>query len=178
LFFANFGRRQHPKPEPRVEARPAKRVWVPRNRQLNLFDPPRNTWAHRHGLPEPSRTQRSAELEDLVRDHAERHGWHRSTILRTRLAVRVLASGQAGQPRAFRTSEVLALGEHGIATRPVLDVLREAGLLEHDTTPTIHAWFERQLVGLPDQMTEELRVWFDVLYNGNTRPPRSRPRAT
>ena len=176
LFFANIGRRHHPTPVPRPATGPAKRVWAGRNRQLSLFDPPRNTWAHRHRLPEPARTARSMALENLVRDHAERHGWHRSTILRTRLGVRVLASRQTS-PGAFRTSEVLVLGEHGIATRPVLDVLRANGLLEHDTTPAIEVWFERQLVGLPEQMADELRAWFGVLYKGSSRPPRSRPRA-
>lgn len=177
LFFANIGRRQHRRPRPRVPTGPAKRVWIPRNRQPSLFDPPRNTWAHRHGLPEPARTTRSAALEQLVRDHAHRHGWHRSTIRRTRLGVRVLASAQTGKVQPFRTSDVVALGEHGIPTRPVLDVLRANDLLDHDAAPAIAAWFDRQLAGLPDQIAEELHVWFDVLYSGSTRPPRSRPRA-
>lgn len=177
LFFANFGRREHPKPAPRVAGPPVARRWTPRNRQLGLFDPPRNTWAHRHGLPEPAKTARSDALEVLVRDHARRYGWSRTTTLRTRLAVRVLASRQTGTPGLFRTSDVVALGDHGIPVRPVLEVLRAGELLDDDKTPAIVAWFDRQLAGLPGQMTEELRVWFEVLYNGSTTPPRSRPRA-
>lgn len=65
----------------------------------------------------------------------------------------------------------------GLAVQPVLDVLGAAGMLHDDRTPTIIDWFARQLVGLPEPMAAEVRTWFDVLHNGSTTPPRSRPRS-
>ena len=176
LFFADMSLRRHPR-RTRVTG-----VVKPRRRrppkQLSLFDEPPDTWAHRHGVPEPAKTARSNALEALVRDHATRHGWSRSTVLRTRLAVRVLASRQTNPDGRFLASDVMALQQDlELTAQPVLAVLADADLLDDDRMPAITTWFERQLDGLPAPMVDELRVWFDVQYRGSTSPPRSRPRA-
>lgn len=174
LFFADMGRRSVPR---RVRVLPPPRP--PRRRppsQLDLFDAPPNTWANRHGLPEPPRTARSNALEALVRDHGQRHGWSPNTILRTRLAMRILA-GRHTPEGLFRASDVITLQAFKLTAAPVIAVLDEAGLLDDDRVPTIVTWFERTVADLPATMRDELRVWFDVLYRGSATPPRSRPRA-
>ena len=54
--------------------------------------------------------------------------------------------------------------------------LDDAGLLVDDRSATLTTWFERQITGLPQPMTAELRTWFEVLHHGSTTPPRSHPR--
>lgn len=176
LFFADMGRRRKPQPWPPAAPTPKPR-WVPRPRQLGLFDAPPNTWASRHGLPEPPITARSRALEALVRDHAARHGWGRSAIRRARLAVRVLAGRQTTPDTRFRASEVVSLQAVGLPSTPVIAVLAEAGLLDDDRVPSIVTWFERTIADLPSDVRDELRVWFDVLHRGSAIPPRRRPRA-
>lgn len=176
LFFADMGRRREP-------AHPHVELVTPRSprrrppKQLDLFDAPPNTWANRHGVPEPPKTARSNALEALVRDHAARHGWQRSPTLRARLAVRILAGRQPAADARFRASDVVALQALGLHATPVIAVLADAGLLDDDRIPSIVPWFERTVAGLPDPMRDELRVWFDVLHLGSTTLPRSRPRA-
>jgi hypothetical protein len=63
-----------------------------------------------------------------------------------------------------------------LASGPVREVLAEAGLLDDDRVLAIHAWFIRATAGLPEPMASELRTWFEVMTNGSTTPPRSRPR--
>lgn len=58
----------------------------------------------------------------------------------------------------------------------VRDVLDKAGMLEDDSTPSIEGWFEHKVEGLPEKMRKELRIWFDIMCNGSTTPPRRRPR--
>lgn len=112
-----------------------------------------------------------------MRQHAVRHGWSLTATKRTRLAVRVLLSLQRTPGEPIRASDVVRLSETGLTAAPVLAVLAEAGLLEDDRVPAILPWFERQISGLPTGMTDELRIWFDVLRQGSAVPPRSRPRA-
>jgi hypothetical protein len=64
----------------------------------------------------------------------------------------------------------------GWPVRPVLTILDEVGMLDDDRTPAIETWFQRQVAGLPPQITAELCVWFDVVCHGSTTTPRSRPR--
>jgi hypothetical protein len=179
LFFADLGRRRRPRPGDQPSS--ATVVVSSRRRgagrQLGLFDAQPATWASRRGLPEPAKTPRSIALDALVRDYAVRHGWSRTTIKRTRCAIRVLLSRQTRPDEAIRTSTVVALQDEGLPSAPVLAVLAEAGLLHDDRIPAIVSWFDRQVAELPSQMAGELRVWFDVLHLGSTTAPRSRPRA-
>lgn len=176
LFLANLGRRRHPR-RPRAKPSIKQRLRPVAARQLDLFETLPDTWASRRGLPEPSRTKRSAALDALMVDHAERHGWAASTRKRTRLALRVLATGLVGPTAPIRASDVLALADKGLTVKPVLEMLSAAGLLDDDRVPAIVTWFEHQVTGLPTAMTEELQRWFDVLHLGSKTSPRSRPRA-
>lgn len=175
LFLADMGRRRAPRRSRITNPPRSPRRRPPR--QLDLFDAPPDTWASRHGLPEPAKTARSNRLEALVREHGARHGWSRNTILRTRLAMRVLAGRQRPPAERFRVSDIMQLAELDLYAAPILAVLGEAGLLEDDRVPAIIEWFERHTADLPPVMRDELSVWFDVLHNGSTTTPRSRPRS-
>jgi hypothetical protein len=70
---------------------------------------------------------------------------------------------------------VAELDRISLAVQPILDILAAVDMLEDDREPAIFAWYHRQAAGLPEPMAEEMGVWFDVLHNGSTTPPRSHP---
>jgi len=177
LFLANIGRVSMAPPVERVPRPPARARYARRFRQLSLFDPPANTWLHRHGYDEPPNLQLAGRLDRTCIDHARRHGWSKTTTDRTRLALRAVLGMTRHSDGPLAASAVIArLTGTGWPTRPVLTVLDDAGLLHDDRTPAIDTWFERQLHDLPATIAAELRVWFDVLRHGSTTPPRSAPR--
>ena len=50
-------------------------------------------------------------------------------------------------------------------------------MLEDDIEPPVVRWFNAKTAALPEQMRRELGVWLEVMRNGSTTPPRSKPRA-
>jgi hypothetical protein len=78
---------------------------------------------------------------------------------------------------AIKASEVLPMSSIRHPIRPVLDVIAAARMLADDRVAPIVRWFDLQISTLPDQMRQELRVWFDIARNGSVTPPRFRPRA-
>ena len=50
-------------------------------------------------------------------------------------------------------------------------------MLEDDIEPPVVRWFHAKTAGLPEQMRRELGVWLEVMRNGSTTPPRSKPRS-
>jgi integrase len=182
LFFADMPRKSEKK---RAERAAAQRQFVlertgrrlPAPRQLDLFDQP-ISWNARRGLPEPSSRTQAERLQALARNLAGRHGWSKTAtnrVCRMLLAALAVEQNPGGKVRAS-TVERLKEIETG-AGYITMTVLEEAGMLEDDRVPAIEAWFERQIEGLPPEMASELRVWFDVMRNGSTTPPRSKPRA-
>jgi hypothetical protein len=49
-------------------------------------------------------------------------------------------------------------------------------MLDDDRVPALDTWFDRAVKSLPEPMSTELRTWFEVLRDGNSTPPRTRPR--
>jgi len=148
-----------------------------RKAQLDLFtrDPIRDA-ARSYGFPDPPSQPIANTLDEIARDHATRHGWaaHKTHAVRT--AIRVLLGMCHIAQLPIRASDVSQLHAVGLRVRPVLEVIAEAGLLEDDRTATIDAWFAARVHDLPQAMTGELQIWFDVLRHGSHTPPRSRPR--
>ncbi len=58
----------------------------------------------------------------------------------------------------------------------MLEVLASVGMLDDDRPAAIVTWFAQQIHELPAQMAAELRVWFVVMREGSTIPPRMRAR--
>ena len=145
--------------------------------QLDLFaHHPVQDPARTFGYGEPPNSRFAALLDQHVLDHAERHGWSQGQSTRTRITIRVLQAKHRIHEPPIKASDVLALTTHGLRTRLALAVLTEHDLLLDDRVPALLTWFPRQLHGLPEPMAGELRTWFQVLHDGSTTPPRSRPR--
>jgi hypothetical protein len=161
---------------PRVcPARPPRRSR--RVHQLSLFDPPKRTWLARHGFDEPPNPTLATLLDTACADHARQHGWSKTSTQRTRWSLRALLGMLQHGDGPLSTSTVTAQFQGtGWPVRPVLAILSEVGMLDDDRVPAIDAWFQRQIVGLPPQITEELHAWFDVVCHGSATTPRSVPR--
>lgn len=195
LWLANMvGYRNGYTPHPRRDySRPQDQVHPPRHEgqpeqpavtrpmrdpgQLDLFAYDRvEATARRFGFGEPPSPRFADLLDQLVLDHSGRHGWTDRQTVRTRITLRVLQARHRLTTGPIKTSDVLELTALNLSVRLVLAVLADNDLLVDDRIPTLHTWFARQLEPLPTPMTEELRTWFDVLHNGSSTPPRSRPR--
>ncbi|UYM06314.1 site-specific integrase [Solicola gregarius] len=146
--------------------------------QLVLFEMPRDLAAARAKGPwaDPPDAKMAAFLDAAVLDHARRHGWAKSTVKRTRLAMRVLQLMQDTPGSMLLASDAMQLQTIGLTAIPVIDVATAAGVMLDDRQPAIHAWFATTVAGLPEQMRTDLTEWFDVMVNGSTTPPRRHPR--
>lgn len=146
--------------------------------QLDLFAyHPIEDPARRFGFGEPPSHGFAALLDQLVLDHAERHGWTEWQSTTTRITLRVLQARHRIQAPPVKAGDVLELSRHGLHVRLALVVLKDNDLLHDDRVPPLRTWFARQIEPLPEPMAGELRTWFDVLHHGSTTPPRSHPRA-
>jgi integrase len=90
--------------------------------------------------------------------------------------MRALAALHDDPGAPIPASLVIQLPAIGITAVPLLDVLSAAGLLHDDRPPALAGWIDRQIRGLPEPMTTEVRTWFEVLRDGSPTPPRARPR--
>jgi integrase len=186
LMFANMsssknGWRPHPRRDfrrppfttPRPEPRP-----TPWPDQLNLFAfRPIEDPARRYCFGDPPSPKLIRLLDELMCDHAERHAWSEKQTTRARVGLRVLQAMRSIAATPINATDVLLLIPLGLPARSLLTVLAANSLLNDDRIPTITTWFTRTIQNLPEPMTTEMRTWFDVLYNGSTTPPRSRPRS-
>jgi hypothetical protein len=153
-------------------------VYPVTHRQLVLFELPRDLPAGRcRGFPEPTDPCFAALLDRAARNHAARHGWSKTRTAEARQAIHILLGLQDTPGAPVQATDVAKLAQIGIAVQPVLDILAEEGTLDEDREPSISGWFARQIAGLPGPMTSELRIWFSVLLNGSTTPPRRRGRS-
>lgn len=183
LFLANMGSSKNGyQPRSRPDP-PAPAGIVPRNRrrqhiQLDLFSPDdRITKAlHRHGVVISRDARLAARLDAAAREHAARHGWRSQKTHDVRTGIRVLLDRRPTCGLPINVSEAAFLPGLELPVRPILAVLDDAGVLHDDRPASVETWFERKVCDLPDTMADELRQWFDVLHNGSSTPPRSRPR--
>lgn len=147
-------------------------------KQLDLLQLDRITLSwQRHDATHPPDPALAAVLDEVARNHARRHGWTLQQMHDVRTAVRVLLVRRGPGPLPIRLSEV----RHHLAgqwqLRSVLAILEAAKVFTDDSEPTIQAWFARKVIALPEGMREELNVWFTVLHDGSSAPPRSRARS-
>jgi hypothetical protein len=182
LFLADMFRAGHG-PNAKASRRPAAPVTQteirPANhQQLVLVEWPSDlATGVRHGFPPLPDLQLAQALHNVAREHAARHGWSPSTTEPVQRGIRILLATQDTVGAPIRESEVMPLSRIGISARSVLDVLDAAGMLEPDREPAIVGWFSAQIGEFPAEIQHELLVWFDVMRNGSSSPPRSRPRA-
>lgn len=181
LFFADLilkKRRLPPAPEPAT----VRAVWPRRYpidaTPLALFEHPRrldHDIVARLGPP-PIPALADA-LQHAVEDHGDRHGWNDELRDRTWRGIRTLLAIQDLPGSRIAWSDTQLLIPLGITSvQSVTDVLAAVGMLRDDRPPALHTWFAARTVGLPDPILHELGVWFQVLRDGSTTPPRRKPR--
>ncbi|MCU1680221.1 MAG: hypothetical protein JWQ81_960 [Amycolatopsis sp.] len=128
-------------------------------------------------FPAPRDSELASYLDDHVTEHARNHGWDTRVATRTRAGLHILLGLQDTPGAAINASEVTALSTLDVPVRRILEVLAITGFLNDDRVPTIERWFTAKTATLPADMVTGLRIWFDVMKDGSTVPPRSRPRA-
>jgi len=182
LFIADLFQHRD-KTQPAKQPRPVPTplpVHVARHRQLLLFEMNRDLSTRGYrigGLAEKADPSLAAAMNEIVRNHAARYGWGRDLAWEVRTGVHVLLGFQEAPGDPITASEAAVLVGTGLPMSRVLDVIEEAGLLVDDRTPATEKWFARQVSGLPEPMTGELRTWFDIMLNGSPTPSRRRPRS-
>jgi hypothetical protein len=116
--------------------------------------------------------------DQVVRDHAEAHGWSRKQTNDVRRTLRLAEALQYTPNAKINATDVLRLpAQHiNVSALSALEVLAAAGVLNDDRVTPTERYFNEHVDGLPDPMTAQLQVWFDVMINGSTTAPRRRPR--
>ncbi|WP_328619911.1 hypothetical protein [Streptomyces sp. NBC_00354] len=179
LFIADLFSRHGPPKGRRPYSSPPTPSTLPAatHRQMVLFDMAR-TLRHRgrRGLAQAADPGLAALTEQLVKERAARYGWSHGTICDVRAGVNIMLGFQDTPGVAITATDVAVLTEVNLPIRHVLAILSEAGMLEDDRVPALTTWFERQVHGLPEPMTEELSSWFRIMDEGSTTTPRQRPR--
>lgn len=116
-------------------------------------------------------------LQHAVADHGDRHGWSIEQRDKTWRGIRTLLALQdlPGTRIAWSDTQ-LVIPLVTSSAQSVLEVLDTVGMLRDDRPPALHAWFTARTNNLPDPIRHELTVWFEVLRDGSTSPPRRKPR--
>ncbi len=116
--------------------------------------------------------------DEVVRDHAEAHGWSNKQTNDVRRSLRLLQVLQRTPGAKISAIDVLKLPalQDNVSAQSTLDVLAAAGLLLDDQSSAVERYFTRQIAGLPPPMAAQLRTWFDIMVEGSTTAPRRRPR--
>lgn len=177
LFIADLFRQKRPTP-PSAPSAPWPSHYPVAHRQLTLFDLNRDYTTARPtdlALPLPDR---AAVLDDVLTDHARRHGWGKGLQGTTRNAIRMLLATQdtPGAPITASAAAAVTTSRSLDNLKSVLEILTTVGMLDDDRQPTLDAYTERQIADLPEPMVSEFRAWFQAMRDGSTTPPRSRPR--
>ncbi|WP_254550363.1 hypothetical protein [Catellatospora tritici] len=180
LFFADMWHGSGGKAAYRKRTAPADmRLLKPVSwQQLTIGDVPRDLrLGMTRGFPPPPDDARVAAFNQLVNDHAARHGWHSGKSERIKRAIRILQGTQDTPGARFKRSDIALLSRIKHSAQVVADVLAEADLLDEDRQPAVVRWFHVTVEELPEPMRAELQVWFDVMRNGSTDTPRQKPRS-
>lgn len=159
--------------------RPVVPHWLTlRQEQSTLFPMKRDLAAHgRAGLHQLAHPDDMAGLEAIAHEVADANKWSPRQREDAIVGTRIMLGTQAGGRAPVRASEVEGLRDIDMCVWTVIEVLSAAGALIEDRVAGIDSWFAERLAGLPDPMVEELRIWFNVMKDGTTNPPRRRPRS-
>jgi hypothetical protein len=144
--------------------------------QLALFDLEVDAETVAAGLGADSELVRYCD--EVIRDHAEAHGWTRKHTNDVRRTLRLVQALQHTPNAWINATDVLKLPavEGNTSALSTLEVLAAAGVLNDDRVSPVERYFIVQIDGLPEAMATQLRVWFDVMINGSNTAPRRRPR--
>lgn len=188
LFLANMhyeprGRRTSDSPQrPRwrpANAEPPAVAFTPVEVcQLAMFPLPRPHLSSTLTLPTPPDPVMAAHLDQVLREHAARHGWSRRLINVVAASLRALQAWQdtPGTPISASDARRLLRQRDHTTVESTLEVLAVAELLDDDRVPAVRTFFLNKIAGLPAPMTAQLEVWYSVMLDGSSKPPRRYPR--
>jgi hypothetical protein len=146
--------------------------------QLTLFEARRDLAARgRSGLAERCDPVLAEQIDTFVADHARCHGWTRKATVETSIGIRILAGLRDDPTALIKASDASLLRGIEITVSRVIEALAEMNLLHDDRTRAVDTWFAEKTTGLPEQIRDELSVWFLVMRDGSTQAPRRKPRA-
>jgi hypothetical protein len=114
--------------------------------------------------------------QDIVREHAARHGWSRRQRNDVVRSLRLLQALHGTPGAKINATDVLQLPRYDGNITSTLDVLAAAGLLVDDRIAPIERYFAGKTDGLPDQVRTQLETWLEVMVTGSSTPPRQRSR--
>ncbi|WP_327660458.1 MULTISPECIES: hypothetical protein [unclassified Streptomyces] len=144
-------------------------------RQLLLFRMPAGHGAIKdRALTGDSRLLRYCE--SVLREHAERHAWTRRQTNSVVHTLKLLDALQDWPGAKILTSDVAASIRYGGTQTSTLEILAAADLLVDDRTTAVERYFAKKTTGLPQEMTGQLQLWFEVMLKGSATAPRRRPR--
>lgn len=147
------------------------------HRQELLFDAARDlSRITRADIAEPPLPDLVEALEAAANEFGETYGWPVDVTSAVRRGLRILLAIQDTPGAAIKASETGLLRAFNLQAAPLIEVLADVGMLDDDRPPAIAIWFDHQVRALPGQVRAELEVWFGVMRNGSTTPPRTRPR--
>ncbi|MFI8280755.1 hypothetical protein ACIGBH_38880 [Streptomyces sp. NPDC085929] len=148
-----------------------------RGEQLTFFPAQRDhSRLRQRDYPWPADPTLLRQLWNLADQRAARLGWSQPVRMRCRAGLRIVLGLQDDPGAPIPRSSLEFLTDIDLTTKHVAAVLDEAGLLIDDRDNVLDQWLEQRLTGLPGQMADELRIWYDVMTNGRPRPPRRKPR--
>jgi hypothetical protein len=182
MFYVNARDRRRP-PPPQAPAscgdaaRPVPRA-AARQVQLTLFDARRDLAAHgREGLIERCDPVIAERIDREVGEHARGRGWTHKALAETRSGIRIMIGLQDDPDVLIKATDVALLRAIDLPVRRILDVLAEMQMLDDDRTPAVETWFAQRTGEFPEQMRDELGIWFLVMRDGSSTSPRRKPRA-
>ena len=117
-----------------------------------------------------------AYSQEIVREHAARHGWsarQRNDVMRS---LRLLTALQHTPGEKIRATDVLQLPRYDGNINSTLEVLASAGLLIDDRISPVERYFAGKTDALPAPMREQLEIWLEVMLKGSRTAPRQRSR--
>lgn len=163
---------------PRPRHAPAISTPVPaRSEQLAFFPAQRDhSRLRQRDYPWPADPTLLRRLWSLADQRAARLGWSQPVRMRCRAGLRIVLGMQDNPGARIPLSSLEFLTEIDLTTKHVAAVLDDADLLIDDRENVLDQWLEQRLTGLPCQMADEVRIWYDVMVNGRPRPPRRKPR--
>jgi hypothetical protein len=165
-------------PLPRLSRVPSGQQFSPVTwRQLRLFDVEPDVTRIDIG-DETADSDLLRYCDQVIRDHSVVHGWSRKQTNDVRRTLRLLQIFQDTPGARINATDVLKLPslQGNLSAVSTLDVLASAGVLFDDRPSRVERYFTKQVAGLPATMTAQMRLWFDVMINGSSTPPRRRAR--
>lgn len=130
----------------------------------------------RADVPPPPLPELAEALDAVANERGGVYGWTGNVASSVRRGLHVVLAVQDTPGAPVTTRDLAILRPLDLPVLSVREVLASVGMFADDGPAVIAVWFERQIQALPTQMAAELRVWFTVMREGSTTPPRMRPR--